>query len=68
MTEVRQTKQRPTVESRLSSTVLLFAVPVLLLAIIGVLGGSFAVGTPELALLTVIWVVGLVWIWRPRRG
>jgi hypothetical protein len=34
-----------------------------LLAIIGSVGGGMDVGTPELAILMVIWVVGLSWVW-----
>jgi len=46
---------------------LVVTVPMLLLAIIGALGGSFAIGIPEIALLWVIWIVGLIWFWWPRR-
>jgi len=44
------------------------AVSVLVLGTIGLLGGGFAVGLPELALLGLIWLTVLVWIWRPRWG
>jgi len=42
----------------LASTVLVFTVPMLLLAIIGLFSGSLGIGTPELTLLWVIWIVG----------
>ena len=67
-TPTTPTKKRPSLESKIGSTVLLFAVPQLLLLIIGILGGGFALGEPELALLSLIWLVGLIWIWRPRRN
>jgi len=67
MTEVQPDKGKRTLQSKLASTVLVFTVPLLVLAIIGALGGSFAIGTPELALLMVIWVIGLIWVWWPRR-
>jgi hypothetical protein len=66
MTEVQQAKSRRTLGKKLSSTVLVFTVPVLLLAIIGAVAGSFGIGTVELSLLVVIWVVGLAWVWWPR--
>ena len=53
--------------NRITSSVLVILVPILLLAVIGLATGSLALGTPELLLLTVIWIVGLVWVWRPRR-
>jgi hypothetical protein len=56
-----------TLRSKVASTVLVFTVPMLLLAIIGALGGSFGIGTPEIVLLWVIWIVGLIWVWWPRR-
>jgi hypothetical protein len=68
MTEVQPAKGRQTLGKKLSSTVLVFTVPVLLLAIIGAAGGSFGIGTVELSLLAVIWVVGLAWVWWPRTG
>jgi hypothetical protein len=52
---------------RFGSTVLVILVPILLLALIGLATGSLDIGTPELAILMVIWVVGLVWVWRPRQ-
>jgi len=45
-----------------------FTVPMLLLAIIGLFGGSFAIGTVEISLLWVIWMLGLAWVWWPRRS
>ncbi len=59
---------KKTFGSKLASTVLVFTVPILLLAIIGLFTGSFDIGTPEIALLSVIWIVGLIWVWRPRRA
>jgi hypothetical protein len=56
-----------TLRGKVASTVLVFTVPMLLLAIIGALGGSFGIGTPEIVLLWVIWIVGLIWVWWPRR-
>ena len=45
-------------------TVLVFLTPVLLLALLAlVTGGSGDLGTPELAILTLIWVVGLSFVW-----
>jgi uncharacterized membrane protein len=67
MSEVQQAKRTKTLGSKLASTVLVFTVPLLLLAIIGMLGGGLGIGTVELALLLVIWIVGLVWVWSPRR-
>ena len=66
-TPIQPDKQQSSLGSKIGSTVLLIAVPQLLLVIIGALGGGFAIGMPELALLSVIWLVGLIWIWRPRR-
>jgi len=67
MTGVEPAKDKPTLGSKLASTVLVFTVPMLLLAIIGLFSGSFGIGTPELTLLWVIWIVGLTWVWWPRR-
>jgi hypothetical protein len=67
MTEVQQARTRRALRSKVASSVLVLTVPILLLAIIGVLGGSFAIGLPEIALLWVIWIVGLIWVWWPRR-
>ena len=67
VTEVQQPNRKKTVRSKLASTVLVVTVPILLLAIIGVFGGSFAIGIPEIALLWVIWIVGLIRVWWPRR-
>lgn len=68
MTELQGAKDKRTLGSKLASTVLVFTVPMLLLAIIGLFGGGFAIGTPEIALLWVIWIVGLTWVWWPRRS
>ena len=51
---------------QLASTVLVITVPLLLLAILGLLSGSVDLGTPERTGLTVIWVVGLAWVWVVR--
>jgi hypothetical protein len=67
VTEVQQARGNRTLRRRLASTVLVLAVPILLLAIVAALGGSFAIGLPEIALLWVIWIVGLSWVWWPRR-
>jgi hypothetical protein len=66
MTEVQPAKNSRTLGSKLSSTVLVFTVPVLLLAISAAVGGSFGIGLVELSLLVAIWVVGLAWVWWPR--
>jgi len=53
-----------------SSIGLVIFVPLLLLLLIGVFTGGFGVGTPELVLLNIIWVVGIVWVtvsWLVRR-
>lgn len=68
MTEVQQGEGKRTLESKMTSTILVITVPVLLLAIIGLFSGSFGIGLPELILLWVIWMVGLLWVWWPRRG
>ena len=67
MTEPPQPGRNRTLAGKVTSTVLVLTVPLLLLAIIGLLGGGFGIGTPELGLLLVIWIVGLVWVWWPRR-
>jgi hypothetical protein len=46
-----------------TSSVLVIVVPLLLVAILGLVGGSMDLGTPELYALTLIWFVGLTWIW-----
>ena len=68
MTEIQQAKGKRTVGSKLASTVLVFLVPSLLLAIIGMIGGAVGFGMVEISLLWAIWVVGLAWVWWPRRG
>ncbi len=67
MTEVQRAKDKKTLGSKLALTVLVFTVPVLLLAIIGLFSGSFVMGGVEITLLWVIWLVGLAWVWWPRR-
>ena len=67
MTEVQGAEDKKTLGSKLASTVLVFTVPMLLLAIIGLFGGSFGIGMVEITLLWVIWLVGLAWVWWPRR-
>jgi hypothetical protein len=64
-TEQAETKQP---ENRVFWSILVIGVPWLLLLLVGVLGGGFDVGMPELFLLATIWVVGLAVVWRPRRG
>ena len=68
MSEAKQAKAKRTVGSKLASTVLVFMVPILLLAIIGMIGGGVGIGMVELTLLWAIWLVGLAWVWWPRRG
>ena len=68
MTEINQAKAKRTVGSKLASTVLVFMVPILLLAIIGTIGGGVGIGMVELTLLWAIWLVGLAWVWWSRRG
>jgi hypothetical protein len=62
--------ERP--QRRLSSSVLVITVPIFVLALLAVVtGGSGSLGTPELSILTLIWVIGLMWVWWPwrrRRG
>ena len=53
-------------KSKLSSTVLVILVPLLILAVLGFLLGP-ALGIPELVLLLVVWGVGLWRIWRKPR-
>jgi hypothetical protein len=48
---------------QLASSVLVITVPLLLLAILGLVAGGMGLGTPELAGLMLIWVVGLTWVW-----
>jgi hypothetical protein len=62
MSEVEQAKGKQPLGSQLASTVMVILVLHLLLAVIGLLTGSNSVGTPELVLLTVVWVVGLLWV------
>jgi hypothetical protein len=66
MTEVQPAKNSRTLGKKLSSTVLVLTVPVLLLAIIAAVGGSFGIGLVELSLLVAIWGIGLAWVWWPR--
>lgn len=67
MTELRPSTPLQTVRSKVASTVLLVAVSMLVLGTIGLLGGAFAIGLPELTVLGLVWLTGLVLIWRPRR-
>ena len=67
MTGVQQTKDKKTLGSKLASTALVILVPVLLLAIVGLFSGGAGIGVVELILLLAIWVVGLTWVWWPRR-
>ena len=68
MTEVHSAKVKKTLGSKLASTVLVFTVPLLLGGILGLFTGSMGVGVADLVLLAVIWVVGLAWVWWPRKG
>ena len=68
MTDTEQARGKRTVGSKLASTVLGVIVPILLLAIIGMIGGAVGIGMVELSLLWAIWVVSLAWVWWPRRG
>ncbi len=61
-------RRRPTIGHKVGSTVLLFAVPLLLLTVLMMLGGGVGIGTVELSLLLALWAIGLIWIWRPRRS
>ena len=67
MTEVQQVRDKRTFGSRVASTVLVFTVPILLLAVLGLLTGSLDIGTLEIDLLLVVWLAGVVWVWWPRR-
>ena len=68
MTDTEHARVKRAVGSKLASTVLVFIVPILLLAIIGMIGGAVGIGMVELSLLWAIWMVGLAWVWWPRRG
>lgn len=68
MNDVQGTRGKKSTGSKLASTVLVFVVPWLLLAIVGIFSGSEDVGTPEILLLEVIWAMGLAWVWWPRRS
>ena len=68
MTDTEHARGKRAVGSKLASTVLVFIVPILLLAIIGMIGGAVGIGMVELSLLWAIWMVGLAWVWWPRRG
>jgi positive regulator of sigma E activity len=64
------TNTPPSVWSLISSIGLVYFVPQLLLLVVGMLTGGFGIGTPEIALLTLIYVVGIplvVWRWLARR-
>jgi positive regulator of sigma E activity len=64
------TNDAPSVWSLISSIGLVYFVPQLLLMVVGMLTGGFGIGTPELTLLMVIYVVGIplvVWRWLARR-
>ena len=58
--------KQSSLESKLGSSVLVITVPWLLLVVLGLFTGSFDLGTPELLLIQLVWLVGLVWVWRPR--
>ncbi|WP_151082034.1 hypothetical protein [Nocardioides cynanchi] len=48
-----------------TSSVLVIVAPLLLFAALArVSGGSGGLGTPELVLRSLIWVIGLTWIWE----
>jgi hypothetical protein len=62
--------RRPTVWSLVSSIGLVVLGPYLLLAVIGIFTGSFALGEVELTLIWLVWVVGTVLVvrsWLRRR-
>jgi hypothetical protein len=50
-------------KGQFASSVLVIAVPILLLAILGFVSGSMYLGTPELTGLMLIWIGALTWIW-----
>jgi hypothetical protein len=68
MTEVQRAEPSPTLRSKVASTGLLVAVTTLVLGTIALIGGGFAVGLPELAVLGLVWLIVLVKTWRPRRA
>jgi hypothetical protein len=68
MNEIPRSRGKKTLGSKLASTVLVFVGPLLLLAIVGIFSGSEDIGTPEILLLELMWAVGLVWVWWPRRS
>jgi positive regulator of sigma E activity len=64
------TNPAPSVWSLISSIGLVYFVPQLLLLVVGMLTGGLGIGTPELTLLMLIYVVGIplvVWRWLARR-
>jgi hypothetical protein len=64
------TNTAPSAWSLISSIGLVYFVPQLLLLVVGMLTGGFGIGTPEITLLTLIYVVGIplvVWRWFARR-
>jgi hypothetical protein len=65
VSEAKQAKAKRNVGSKVASTVLVFMMPILLLAIIGTIGGGVGIGMVELTLLWAIWLVGLAWVGGP---
>ena len=68
MTEAQPVKPGRTSGGKVASSVLVLTVPLLLLAIIGAFAGTFGIGLPEIALLWLVWAIGLTLVWWPRRG
>jgi positive regulator of sigma E activity len=52
--------------SKWTSSVLVIAVPLLVLVLVGLVTGSLDLGTVEMTILMVVWLAGLGWIWRRR--
>jgi hypothetical protein len=66
MVEQPRRDERP--RGRFASSVLVITVPLLLLALIGLVTGSNGdIGTLEIGLLALVWLVGLLWVWWPGR-
>ena len=54
--------------TRIRNTVLWTAGLYLGLLLLGVVAGSFGLGTRELMLIPAVWLIGLVVVWWPRRS
>jgi hypothetical protein len=48
---------------KLRDTVLAILIPYLLFALLGLLTGSLDLGTPELTIILLLQILGLLWVW-----